>query len=87
MAAWKDLGFDAQAFDAAKFVKLPAPGVEYRMDVAAATSLPWVDANGWRFARDGSHAYYYDRALAQSHAGGSRGVCVWRGGGSASRPS
>ena len=60
VAAWKKLGFDVQAFDAAKFVKLPAPGVEYKMDVAAATSLPWVDANGWRFARDGTHAYYYD---------------------------
>jgi hypothetical protein len=59
VAAWKNLGFDAQAFDAPKFVKLPAPGVEYKMDVAAATSLPWVDANGWRFARDGSHTYYY----------------------------
>lgn len=59
VAAWKNLGFDAEAFDAAKFVKLPAPGVEYKMDVAAATSLPWVDANGWRFARNGSRAYYY----------------------------
>ena len=60
VAAWKSQGFAAQAFDAAKFVKLPAPGVEYKMNVAAATSLPWVDANGWRFARDGSHAYYYE---------------------------
>lgn len=60
VAAWKNVGFDAKAFDAAKFVKLPAPGVEYKMDVAAATSLPWVDANGWRFVRDRSHAYYYN---------------------------
>jgi len=58
--AWKSQGFDAQAFDAAKFLKLPAPGVQYKMDVAAATSLPWVDANGWRFARDGRYAYYYE---------------------------
>jgi hypothetical protein len=59
VAAWKNQGFEAEAFDAAKFVKVPAPGVEYKLDVAAATSLPWVNANGWRFARDGSHAYYY----------------------------
>lgn len=59
VAAWKKQGFDARAFDAAKFVKLPAPGVEYKMDEAAATSLPWVDANVWRFARDGNRAYYY----------------------------
>ena len=58
-AAWKNQGFDAQAFDAGQFVKLSVPGVEYRMDVAAATSLPWVDANGWRIARDGNRTYYY----------------------------
>jgi hypothetical protein len=61
MAAWKAAGIDAQAFDAAKFVKLAAPGVEYRRDEAAATSLPWVDANGWRLERDGERGrYYYD---------------------------
>jgi hypothetical protein len=60
VAVWKKLDFDAQAFDATKFVKLPAPGVEYKMDEAAATSLPWVDANVWRFARDGNRAYYYE---------------------------
>ena len=75
--AWKNQGFDAQAFDAAEFVKVPAPGVEYKMDVAAATSLPWVDANGWRFARDGSRAYYYNvpwhkaaLAAAEAYANG-----------------
>lgn len=60
VAAWKAAGINAQAFDAAKFVKLPAPGVERRMDVAAATSMPWVDANGWQLERDGRHSYYYD---------------------------
>lgn len=59
-AAWKAAGIDAQAFDAAKFVKLSAPGVEYRRNVAAATSMPWVDANGWQLERDGRHSYYYD---------------------------
>ncbi len=59
-AAWKSAGFDARAFDAAKFLKLPAPGVKYRMDVASATNVPWVDANGWRFERGGAHQYYYD---------------------------
>jgi len=59
-AAWKAAGIEAQALDAAKFVKLPAPGVEYRMNVAAATGMPWVDANGWRLERDGRHEYYYD---------------------------
>ncbi len=60
VAAWKAAGIDAQTFDVSKFVKLPAPGVEYRTNVAAATSMPWVDANGWRIARDGRRDYYYD---------------------------
>jgi len=58
--AWKTAGIDAQPFDASKFVKLPAPGVERRMNIAAATSMPWVDANGWRLERDGRHQYSYD---------------------------
>jgi hypothetical protein len=77
VAVWKNRGFDAQAFEAAKFVKLPAPGVEHRMDAAAATSLPWVNANGWRFARDGGQAYYYNvpwrkaaLAAAEAYANG-----------------
>jgi len=57
---WKTAGIDAQAFDASKFVKLPPPGVERRMNVAAATSMPWVNANGWRIDRDARHKYYYD---------------------------
>lgn len=59
-SAWRAAGFDAQLFDASKFVKLPSPGVEWRANVAAATSMPWVDANGWRIVRDGQHRYYYD---------------------------
>ncbi|MBZ5590896.1 MAG: hypothetical protein LAP39_01570 [Acidobacteriia bacterium] len=81
VAAWKTEGFDALALDPAKFVKLPAPGVEYKMDVAAATSLPWVNANGWRFARDGSQSYFYDApwrraalAAAEAYANGVAAV-------------
>ena len=59
-AAWKAAGFEARAFDAAKFVKLPAPGVELRTDVASATNVPWVNANWWRFERGGERAYSYD---------------------------
>lgn len=59
-SAWKAAGIDVQAFEISKFVKLPSPGVERRMNVAAATSMPWVDANGWRLERDGRRQYYYD---------------------------
>ena len=30
------------------------------MDVASATRVPWVDANGWRFEREPARAYFYD---------------------------
>ncbi len=46
------------------FEKLPAPGVQYRMNVATASSAPWVNANGWRIALDNARGktagFYYD---------------------------
>jgi hypothetical protein len=60
VAAWKSAGFEAQAFDPSRRVKLPVPGVQYRMDVASATRIPWIDANGWRFERHPDRQYYYD---------------------------
>ena len=41
-------------------VKLETPGVQYRQNIASATSVPWIDANGWRFLRDPNATYYYD---------------------------
>ena len=81
LTAWKKEGFDAQSFDPARYVKLPAPGVRYQMDVAAATSVPWVDANGWRFergrAQNMDRQYYYSvpwhksaLAAAEAYASG-----------------
>ena len=31
-----------------------------RADVASATRRPWIDANGWRFARNPAGEFYYD---------------------------
>ncbi len=42
------------------YEKLPAPGVQYRMNVATASSAPWVDANGWRIERRKARGYFYD---------------------------
>ncbi len=76
-SAWKAAGFDAQVFDAGRFVKLPVPGVRYQMDVASATTVPWIDANGWRFQRKAGGPYYYDApagkatlAVAEAYANG-----------------
>ena len=47
--AWK--GQCAKVVDPDKTTKLPAPGVRYRMNEARASSAPWVDTNGARYAR------------------------------------
>ena len=47
--AWK--GHCAKVVDPASLTKLPAPGVRYRMNEARASSAPWVDSNGARYAR------------------------------------
>lgn len=46
---WK--GQCAHAIDESTLTKLPAPGVRYRMNEARASSAPWVDSNGARYAR------------------------------------
>lgn len=32
-------------------IQLAPPGIDYKVNVASATSAPWIDANGWRFRR------------------------------------
>jgi len=58
--AWRKAGFAATAFDRARAVQAVAPKVEYHMDVASATRVPWVDANGWRFEREPGRSFFYD---------------------------
>jgi hypothetical protein len=58
--AWKTAGLEAMPFDPNGSVKLEVPGVQYRMDVASATTAPWIDANGWRIRRNQKATYYYD---------------------------
>lgn len=43
-------------------VSLPKPGVERRVQVASATTRPWVNANGWRLERGGGKPFFYDVA-------------------------
>ena len=56
-------------------VKLPVPAVQYRMNVASATSAPWVNANGWLIQRSPGRKVFYDLpkgaaelAMAEAHA-------------------
>jgi hypothetical protein len=58
--AWQKQGFTVTAFDRQGAVKATTPGVQYRMDVASATTVPWIDANGWQFVRAPSRRYFYE---------------------------
>jgi hypothetical protein len=58
--AWREQGFAATAFDRAHAAQALAPSVDYRIDVASATRVPWVNANGWRFEREPGRAFFYD---------------------------
>lgn len=47
-------------------VDVPAPKVNYRANVARATSSPWVDNNAWRFVRHPDAMYCIDAPGRQS---------------------
>ncbi|MBV9762995.1 MAG: hypothetical protein JO340_20710 [Acidobacteriaceae bacterium] len=71
-ADWKTTGIVAEPLDLASTIKLPAPGVALRMDEASASHVPWVSSNGWRFLRQPTAKFYYDKpsspALAAAEA-------------------
>lgn len=57
--AWKSSGFCVAAADLAAYEKLASPGVDYRPDVATATTAPWLISNGARLMRGGTKPVYY----------------------------
>jgi hypothetical protein len=42
----------------AGYTPVPAPTIDMRMSEASATTVPWIDANGWRFLRGTKKALY-----------------------------
>ena len=59
------------------YEKVPAPSIQMRMNEASATTVPWIDSNGWKFMRGLSKAYYAELpagtaalAAAEAHAWG-----------------
>jgi hypothetical protein len=46
--------------DVSALVKLLTPGVEYRINEASASTVPWLNANGWRLQREPSAQYLYE---------------------------
>jgi hypothetical protein len=70
--AWQGVsGVSVATVDIGKLVKVPAPGVQYRINEASATTAPWVDSNGWRYLRAGDQRFYsrsFGKAAALSAA-------------------
>jgi hypothetical protein len=50
----------------ADFQEVPAAGVRFLPNVARATNVPWIDSNGWRFARGLRKARYAKLPPGQS---------------------
>lgn len=46
--------------DSTGYQKVPAPGVRYRMNMATATTAPWIDSNLWRYRRKPDEKYLCD---------------------------
>jgi hypothetical protein len=69
VAAWQKAGFKVIPLSPAELVrreKLLTPRVAGRSNVAAATQRPWIDSNGWRFARNPAGKFYYDLPLGKA---------------------
>ncbi len=62
LQSWKSAGSCATAANLSEYENLPAPGVEYRPDVASATTAPWVISNGARLLRGTGKPVYYPAA-------------------------
>jgi hypothetical protein len=61
VGAWSELGFLAETDERlAAYTAVEAPSVRMERSIAAATSVPWVEANGWHFLRGVERAWYRD---------------------------
>src|SRR5580658_6277324 len=55
IAAWKQAGFTVTPLSEEALrgrIKLTPPGIDRKVQVASATTAPWVNANGWRLRRE-----------------------------------
>jgi hypothetical protein len=60
---WKQAGFSVTSLsdqDLHSRVQLTTPGVDRKVQVASATTAPWVNANGWRIRREPGREFWYD---------------------------
>jgi hypothetical protein len=73
---WKKAGqFAAQPADIRHVMKLPAPAVLYRNNIASATSAPWLVSNGWRFLRSTQGRFLYEAQGTQAALAAAEAFC------------
>lgn len=59
--AWSELGFQAESAQTLReYTAVSAPSVTRERSAAGATSIPWVEANGWRFLQGTERVWYRD---------------------------
>ena len=56
--AWRATGVRALPADPAKLMHVEAASVQYRMDLASATRIPWVELNGHVYLRSPGKTFY-----------------------------
>jgi hypothetical protein len=64
-----------EAADLRNAVTLEAPSVEYHPDQASATSLPWLDSNGWQFLRNPPGQFIYTTRGTQAAIAAAEAFC------------
>lgn len=73
---WKQAGqFPAQPADVRGVVRLQAPSVLYRANVASATTAPWLVSNGWRFLRGARARFLYEAPGPQAALAAAESFC------------
>lgn len=61
LKAWQQIGqLSVRAADLRDLVKLPPPSVQYRANIASATTTPWLVSSGWRFLRNPQGRFLYE---------------------------
>src|SRR4051812_23842417 len=59
--AWKGTtGVAIEVADPTKAIELVAPSVDYRANQGSASRSPWLNSNGWQFAREPKGLFVYD---------------------------
>ena len=76
LKAWQQEGqLSVRAADLRNVVKLPAPSVQYRANIASATTSPWIVSNGWRFLRDPHGRFVYEAQGARAALAAAEAFC------------